>query len=96
MLRGLVFRLYHVLGRQLAQLTCMTTLITGIAMSYNIIAIGNEIWLNQSIFCDEKLSGPDLIQCSGVARRRLGLTNDIERNPDEQCKSTGVVRVSKS
>ena len=27
---------------------------------------------------------------SGVARRRLGITSEIERNPEEQCRNTDV------
>ena len=71
--------------------TCMKTTLTGVASTNNIKGLGNEtIWLNQCIFCDEKMSGPGFVQCSGVARRRLGITSEIERNPEEQCKNTDI------
>ena len=34
--------------------------------------------------------GPAFVQCSGVARRRLGIQSEIERNPAEQCRAVDV------
>jgi hypothetical protein len=46
--------------------------------------------MNQCLFCDEKLSGTAFVTCSGVARRRLGIMSEIERNPVEQSKTVDV------
>jgi len=46
---------------------------------------GDTGWLNKCLFCDERRSGPAFVTCSGVARRRLGIQSEIERNPDQQC-----------
>lgn len=79
---------------------------------------GDRGWLNQCLFCDEKLSGSEFVkvsfvmcaimsysadaicskihpllcvpQCSGVARRRLGIPSEIERNPAELCTKGDV------
>jgi hypothetical protein len=75
--------------------TCMKATFTGLARTNNVKGTGNEtIWLNQCIYCDEKMSGPKFVSCSGVARRRLGIVSEIERNPEEQCKNTDVDWVS--
>eukprot|EP00934_Nitzschia_sp_Nitz4_P002278 Nitzschia sp. Nitz4//scaffold216_size36101//17056//17784//NITZ4_007779-RA/size36101-processed-gene-0.44-mRNA-1//-1//CDS//3329542188//2278//frame0 len=36
--------------------------------------------LDPCIACDEKLCGPDFIQCAGANRRRVGVISDIERD----------------
>ena len=75
--------------------TCMKATFTGSARTNNVKGTGNgTVWLNQCIYCDEKMSGPDFVTCSGVARRRLGITSEIERNPEEQCRNTDVDWVS--
>jgi hypothetical protein len=68
-------------------LTCMTSLFTGQLTSNNVKGAGDLGWLNQCLFCDEKRSGPAFVTCSGVARRRLGIASEIERNPEEQCRN---------
>jgi hypothetical protein len=71
--------------------TCMKATFTGTATTNNVKGTGNTtVWLNQCIYCDEKLSGPAFVNCSGVARRRLGVVSEIERNPDEQCKNVDI------
>ena len=71
--------------------TCMKATFTGTAQTNNVKGTGNEtVWLNQCIYCDEKMSGPDFVACSGVARRRLGISSEIERKPEEQCRNTDV------
>jgi hypothetical protein len=70
--------------------TCLMTFFTGFMSEHNVAGSGNQGWLNQCLFCDEKMSGPAFIKCSGVARRRLGIVSEIERNPAEQCKNTDV------
>jgi hypothetical protein len=67
---------------------------TGFMSNNNVPGAGDQGWLNQCLFCDEKLSGPAFVTCSGVARRRLGIVSEIERNPDEQCQQTDVDWVS--
>mmetsp|Transcript_4770 Transcript_4770/g.7200 ORF Transcript_4770/g.7200 Transcript_4770/m.7200 type:complete len:292 (+) Transcript_4770:44-919(+) len=42
--------------------------------------------LNACLECDEKLCGPDFIDCAGANRRRLGIVSDIKREGDEQCR----------
>jgi hypothetical protein len=60
-------------------------------MSNNTVpGVGTQGWLNQCLQCDEKLSGTAFVTCSGAARRRLGITSEIERNPEQQCVSVGV------
>lgn len=73
--------------------TCMLTLFTGFMSNNNVPGAGDEGWLNQCLFCDEKMSGPAFVTCSGVARRRLGIVSEIERNPEEQCRNMDVVWV---
>lgn len=70
--------------------TCLKTTLTGLAATNNVIGLGKTVWLNQCIFCDEKQSGPEFVQCSGVARRRLGIVSEIERDPAELCTSSDV------
>lgn len=65
--------------------TCIKTLFTGFMSNNNVPGAGDTGWLNQCLFCDEKMSGPEFVRCSGVARRRLGIVSEIERNPMEQC-----------
>jgi hypothetical protein len=70
--------------------TCLKTLFTGFMSDNNVPGAGEQGWLNQCIFCDERMSGPAFVECSGVARRRLGIVSEIERNPEEQCPNTDV------
>jgi hypothetical protein len=71
--------------------TCMKATFTGSARTNTVKGTGNEtVWLNQCIYCDEKMSGPDFVTCSGVARRRLGIKSEIERKPEEQCRNMDV------
>jgi hypothetical protein len=70
--------------------TCMKTLFTGFMSSNNVPDAGQQGWLNHCLQCDEKLSGTAFVTCSGVARRRLGIASEIERNPEEQCATVGV------
>eukprot|EP00543_Licmophora_paradoxa_P012096 CAMPEP_0202465152 /NCGR_PEP_ID=MMETSP1360-20130828/64570_1 /ASSEMBLY_ACC=CAM_ASM_000848 /TAXON_ID=515479 /ORGANISM="Licmophora paradoxa, Strain CCMP2313" /LENGTH=477 /DNA_ID=CAMNT_0049088765 /DNA_START=60 /DNA_END=1493 /DNA_ORIENTATION=- len=65
--------------------TCISTLLTGLSSDNNIPGAGSEGWLNHCLQCDEKMSGTAFVTCSGVARRRLGIKSEIERNPAEQC-----------
>jgi hypothetical protein len=68
----------------------MRTLFTGFMSENNVEGAGDTGWLNQCLQCDEKLSGPGFVTCSGVARRRLGIASEIERNPEEQCPVVDV------
>ena len=70
--------------------TCIHTLFTGFMASNNVAGAGTNGWLNHCLYCDEKLSGPAFATCSGVARRRLGIVSEIERNPAEQCRKVDV------
>jgi hypothetical protein len=70
--------------------TCLATLFTGFMSSNNVEGAGNKGWLNHCLYCDEKLSGPAFVTCSGVSRRRLGIDSEIERNPAEQCRSVDL------
>lgn len=70
--------------------TCLSSLLTGNSKANNLDHADDYNWLNQCIFCDEKRSGPAFVQCSGVARRRLGIQSEIERNPAEQCRAVDV------
>jgi hypothetical protein len=70
--------------------TCLSSMLTGNTQSNNQDHADDYNWLNQCIYCDEKRSGPAFVQCSGVARRRLGIESEIERNPAEQCQSVDV------
>jgi len=36
--------------------------------------------LNACLFCDERMCGPQFIECAGANRRRCGIVSDIERN----------------
>lgn len=65
--------------------TCLSSMLVGLMKSNNVEGADDYDWLNQCIFCDEKRSGPNFVTCSGVARRRLGIQSEIERNPKEQC-----------
>eukprot|EP00523_Entomoneis_sp_CCMP467_P017997 CAMPEP_0168810092 /NCGR_PEP_ID=MMETSP0726-20121227/3422_1 /TAXON_ID=265536 /ORGANISM="Amphiprora sp., Strain CCMP467" /LENGTH=469 /DNA_ID=CAMNT_0008862095 /DNA_START=28 /DNA_END=1435 /DNA_ORIENTATION=- len=70
--------------------TCMRTLWSGFMTDNNVPGAGAQGWLNQCLFCDEKMSGPDFVTCSGVARRRLGIVSEIVRNPEQQCRNMDV------
>jgi len=70
--------------------TCIHTLFTGFMASNNVAGAGSNGWLNHCLYCDEKLSGPAFATCSGVARRRLGIVSEIERNPAEQCRNVDI------
>jgi hypothetical protein len=70
--------------------SCMRTLFTGFMSNNNVPGAGDDGWLNQCLQCDEKLSGPAFVTCSGVARRRLGIQSEIERNPEELCPVVDV------
>ena len=56
----------------------------------NVESAGSDGWLNHCLFCDEKLSGPAFVTCSGVSRRRLGIVSEIERSLDEQCQNVDL------
>ena len=58
--------------------------------SNNVGGSSLESVMNHCIECDEKMSGTQFVTCSGVARRRLGVVSEIERNPDQQCKTVTV------
>lgn len=70
--------------------TCMRTLFTGFMSNNNVPGAGSQGWLNHCFFCDEKLAGPAFVTCSGVARRRLGIQSEIERNPSQLCQKVDV------
>jgi hypothetical protein len=70
--------------------TCLSSMLIGVASSNNVEDAQDYDWLNQCIFCDEKRSGPDFVECSGVARRRLGIQSEFERNPREQCPNVEI------
>jgi len=69
------------------RLTCMVTLWTGFMSDNNVPGSGDQGWLNQCVYCDEKMSGPAFVKCSGASRRRLGIVSEVERNPAELCKN---------
>ena len=64
---------------------CMKTLFTGLMRRNNVPQAGAEGRLNWCLQCDEQRCGTAFATCSGVARRRLGIRSDIERNPAEIC-----------
>jgi hypothetical protein len=64
---------------------CMKTLFTGFMRRNNVPQAGAEGRLNWCLQCDEQRCGTAFATCSGVARRRLGIRSDIERNPAEIC-----------
>ena len=72
------------------RLTCMVTLWTGFMSDNNVPGSGDQGWLNQCVYCDEKMSGPAFVKCSGASRRRLGIVSEVERNPAELCKNVEV------
>ena len=71
--------------------TCLRTLFSGFMTDNNVPGAGVQGWMNQCLFCDEKMSGPAFVTCSGVARRRLGIFSEIERNPEEQCTGSTLI-----
>jgi len=70
--------------------TCLSAIITGFGKSNTVPGATDFDLLNQCVYCDEKRSGPDFVTCSGVARRRLGIKSEFERNPKEQCPFVDV------
>jgi hypothetical protein len=76
-------------GRQ-CLFTCMKTLFTGFMNDNNVPGAGQQGWLNHCLQCDEKLSGNGFVTCSGVARRRLNISSEIERHPEQQCSTVGL------
>ena len=68
-------------------MTCMRTMFSGFMTNNNVPGAGEDGWMNQCFFCDEQISGPEFVRCSGVARRRLGVVSEIQRNPELQCKN---------
>jgi hypothetical protein len=66
-------------------MTCIETLFTGFMKENNVPQAGDQGWLNRCLQCDERRCGTAFVTCSGVARRRLGIRSDIERNPGEIC-----------
>jgi hypothetical protein len=70
--------------------TCLSSMLIGITSTNTVEGAQDYDWLNQCVFCDEKRSGPDFVQCSGVARRRLGIQSEFERNPLEQCPNVKI------
>jgi hypothetical protein len=70
--------------------TCMNSMLTGFSQSNTVPDAADYARLNQCVYCDEKRSGPDFVTCSGVARRRLGIKSEFERNPLEQCPHVDV------
>lgn len=51
--------------------------------------------LNECLLCDEKLCGPDFLECSGSNRRRQGIESDIARGGAEICQSVTMDWTSK-
>lgn len=70
--------------------TCLSSMLIGVFESDNVPQANDYDWLNQCVYCDEKRSGPNFVQCSGVARRRLGIPSEFERNPLEQCPHSDI------
>lgn len=70
--------------------TCLSSTLTGTAANNTIEDAKDYDWLNQCVFCDEKHSGPAFVECSGVARRRLGIPSEFKRNPLEVCTMVQV------
>jgi hypothetical protein len=74
--------------------TCLQSLLNGMMKSNNIPNSGQRGWLNHCLLCDERMSGNAFVTCSGVARRRLGIESEIERNPKELCQSVDINWIS--
>jgi len=70
---------------ELCLMTCSAAMFMGYMTKNNVDGADDQGWLNPCLLCDEKMSGPAFVTCSGVARRRLGIGSEIERNPEEQC-----------
>jgi len=51
----------------------------------------NSDELNACLECDEKMCGPDFLQCAGANRRRLGIVSDIKRHNAEQCTDARII-----
>jgi hypothetical protein len=67
-------------SRRNCKFTCLLSIFLGEKSNVN----GGS--LNSCLECDEKLCGPEFIQCAGANRRRLGIETDIKRDKDqEQC-----------
>lgn len=76
--------------------TCLSNILTGVASNNTVEDARDYDWLNQCVFCDEKRSGPAFVACSGVARRRLGIPSEFQRNPMELCPLVEVDYLSNS
>ena len=51
----------------------------------------NGVGLNDCLKCDERMCGPQFIECSGSNRRRMGIVSDIGRDADmEQCPDVDI------
>jgi hypothetical protein len=69
----------------------MKTLFSGFMSDNSVPGAGQQGSLNHCFYCDEKLSGTPFVTCSGASRRRLGISSEIERNPEQQqCTTVGV------
>jgi hypothetical protein len=71
--------------KKLCLFSCMKTLFTGCLSQNTAPQVGDIGRLNWCLNCDESRCGTAFVTCTGVARRRLGIRSDIERNPDEIC-----------
>jgi len=49
-----------------------------------------RVELNDCLKCDERMCGPQFIECSGSNRRRMGIVSDIGRDADNQCQAVDV------
>jgi len=69
--------------------TCLKSKL--LANEHNLSKVDNnkdedsDVELNACLECDEKMCGPDFLQCAGANRRRLGIVSDIKRHNEEQC-----------
>jgi hypothetical protein len=69
----------------LCKYACMKTLFMGFMIRNNVPESGDEGRLNWCLQCDEQRCGTAFVTCSGVARRRMGIRSDIERDPALVC-----------
>lgn len=76
--------------------TCISNVLRGDRKNKNVDNAKDYDLLNQCVFCDEKLSGTEFVQCSGVARRRLGIASEFQRDPMEMCPVVQVDYLSSS
>ncbi len=70
--------------------TCLSSILMGFDSQNTIDDAQDYKMLSQCVFCDEKRSGPAFVECSGVARRRLGIPSEFERDPTELCTKAEV------